>query len=185
MKKFFRRLSILTLVSFMAFASACAFGTRKVNLMYAPANVASGQGQGQEVVVNKFRDQRGDQRIGVVKNAYGMETAKVIANNDVAEWISNAVVTELQQAGVKVTRGMGQRDPVKIVLNGTITRVFCDISMKLRADIIVTLQLIKGNQTLLNQTYTGQASITAWTASAKEYGKVFNLALQYLMRKKI
>lgn len=91
----------------------CAFGTRHVNLTYPPDNKASlgtataeateAEGSGKPILFVKFSDMRGDrEKVGHVRNGFGMKTAKVVADNDVTQWVNQAILQQLKQVGFKV-----------------------------------------------------------------------------------
>src|ERR1035441_993419 len=103
--------SVLALISGPLLLGGCAFGDRRVNLTYPPANagrpqVASAATRGQDqrnVVLLAFIDQREQKdRVGEVRNGFGMHTADVLAANNVAEWVTNAMRLELERAGFTV-----------------------------------------------------------------------------------
>src|SRR6202022_2479246 len=92
----------------------CSFGNRHVTLTYPPQQApAARSGEApspvveprRRVVLVTFLDQRSKkQTIGSVHNGFGMHTADVMAENEVAPWVTNAIGTELEKAGFAVTR---------------------------------------------------------------------------------
>ena len=95
--------SVLTTCALFAaaFLSGCAFTKDYVALSYAPQPNVS-KIQGAEVVMVKIEvaDLRTvKDRVSVKKNGYGMEMAPIIATNDVAALVKNAIQTELGNRG--------------------------------------------------------------------------------------
>jgi uncharacterized lipoprotein YajG len=160
----------------------CAFGDRKVSLRYQPVVGASGGG-GRSIAVAKFTDQRAKPEVGVVRNGFGIPTAKAVAQGqDVGAWVASALATELEAAGFKVERLAGGNGGQSIVVSGTVTEAFTDIYMVLNSDIAVNVNVRRAGATKLSKTYRGHETDTAWTASSKEYEEVLTKALQKLMQ---
>jgi uncharacterized lipoprotein YajG len=100
-----------SLVAAVAFAAlgmnACALTTEKISLGYAPSSratqVAGAANAGVAVSVTDSRDVR--DRVSSKKNGYGMETAAIVANEDVAATVARAVELELRARGFRVGKG--------------------------------------------------------------------------------
>jgi len=84
-----------------AFPSGCAFTKDYVALSYAPqANVSKIQGAEAIMLKVEVADLRTvKDKVSVKKNGYGMEMAPIIATNDVAALVKNAIQTELSNRG--------------------------------------------------------------------------------------
>ena len=101
--KFLRSRVVILLIATLL--PACAFVDEHVQLEYqdlpAVSNSAANQGT---IFLSLFEDQRADKsKIGVVKNGYGMETAKVLTDDNPAVWITNTLKGNLERTGYKVS----------------------------------------------------------------------------------
>jgi hypothetical protein len=89
--------SLLALVVCLEFVSGCAFTDRHVNLAPPPTvslvTPSSAVSQNEKVVsVARPQDLRPDPTtVGNIRNGYGMVTAQVRSNSDVAMWVANSL----------------------------------------------------------------------------------------------
>jgi hypothetical protein len=184
-----RTASLLALLSAPLFFSGCAFTDRRVNLVYPPANAAGAQsasvsapGKDQRsVVLLAFIDQRQQKdRVGEVRNGFGMHTADVLAANNVAEWVTNAVKLELEKAGFAVTIRNARSDaPEDAVLSGEVIKVHCGAYFKYGGEVELAVRLEHRGRTLIQKNYLGKGSAgTNWTGTSKSYGVALSEALQ-------
>jgi hypothetical protein len=96
---------LLTAIIGSTLFSACAFTDRHVNL--APpqtipqiTSAVPSLQSGKTVSVARPQDLRPDPTtIGNIRNGYGMVTAQVRSNNDVALWVTNSLIGGLEQEG--------------------------------------------------------------------------------------
>ncbi|WP_298645378.1 YajG family lipoprotein [uncultured Tistrella sp.] len=99
---------LITVALGLLMLSACAFTEDSIPVHYtAPANLELVQGASDvtlEVVGQDGRVANRD-RISSKKNGYGMETARILAANDVVAEVANAVRTELQSLGFTIGEG--------------------------------------------------------------------------------
>ena len=109
--------------------TGCAFGTRQANLGYVPTSptMRSAPTPGLALTVVQFSDQRSEKKaVGEVRNGYGMRTAAVVPDKDIAAWITQGVQRELENAGYKVT--VSQAPPSTsgaLMLQGDVVTVYC------------------------------------------------------------
>ncbi len=112
------------------FFPACAFVDNEVQLEYQNVpGIAVGALKQGTIYLSLFEDRRIDKtKIGVIRNGYGMETAKVLTKDDPAIWVSNTLKGNLERIGYKVdtvekgfSPGQGQ-----FYLSGNITKVYSD-----------------------------------------------------------
>lgn len=180
--------SLLALVSAPLLVGGCAFGNRRVNLTYPPANAgpqvasAAALGQGQRnVVLLAFIDQRQQKdRVGEVRNGFGMHTADVVAANSVAEWVTNAMKLELERAGFTVTvLSARSNESEDAVLSGEVIKVHCGAYFKYGGEVELAVRLERRGRTLIQKNYLGKGSAgTNWSATSKSYGVALSEALQ-------
>lgn len=186
-----RRFLPLSFLAVILLLHGCAFGTRHVDLSYPPKNpertgggvahAASAPAIGAQVILLPFENRRlkGD-RIGDVLNGYGMKTAKVVAKNDVGEWISQAIVLELEKAGYEVQRMDAlKEDASNLVISGDILRVFCTAYLSYEGEVSFRVEVKKEGKELLHKTYLGEGGAGLnWAATADSYGESLSLALE-------
>lgn len=191
MNRVIRVIFFLAMVWIYAMASGCAFGDRRVTLSYPPEKGAEKSGSGvaeaaplstatgKTIYLRKFDDQRTKQEIGEVRNGWGAKTADVIAENDVRKWISEALKTELEEAGYNVITNAGGDVPsAEPELGGEILTVYCTALMSYEGEVSFFAYVTKEDKELLRKRYTGKGSAgTNWGASAKSYGQSLSMAL--------
>jgi len=189
-----RVLSLSILSAFLFLVSGCAFGTRQPTLVYPPqatsgepgvAHAASAPAPKQvKIVLKQFTDQRSDKKVvGTVRNAFGMKTAEVVPTNDVADWVTDALRSELQGAGYTVVDDAAA-DTDSAVVSGEILNVYCDMYFSYTGQVSLIAQAKRGEKELLNKHYTGEGSAgLAWAMTAESYAQSLSLALQSALNK--
>lgn len=93
---------------FAAFLSGCAFTEESIPVKYsAPSNISVVQGAKNVTINVSSADGRVSNldRVSSKKNGYGIETAKIIAANDVVSEVGQAVQSELASLGFNVGQG--------------------------------------------------------------------------------
>lgn len=124
----FRRLSAAVLAAVGLALAGCAFTKDYVSVgAAAGSSVARAAGaEGIEVSV-EVEDLRGvKDRVSSKKNGYGMETASIVARNDVVAAVGEAVRRELRARGF----GVSGRT---VVLAVDLIRFYCDFELSLSA----------------------------------------------------
>lgn len=99
--------------------SGCALTTDEIHIphhkgtnftMRLPgAEKVTVQVEGEDKRTNALKD-----RVSVKKNGYGMEMAKIISSNDIAETFSEAITSELESLGFKIGSG-GKKVKVELL----------------------------------------------------------------------
>lgn len=170
---------------------ACAFGDRMVTLSYqtetakaaaattatAAATPASTASKGTYVLIPLKDERPQKQMVGEVRNGWGMHTADVVADNDVAEWVTDGIRQELAKAGYTVV-GSAADDPAAPQIEGTVTRVFCTALFSYEADVSFFVVLRRDGKELVNRQYhgTGSAGVNM-AATSGSYKESLNKAL--------
>lgn len=100
--------NILRFITFVSLLSCigCAFGTREVLLKNSVVNSSDTTAVPRNHVVcfDGFSDEQNRRTIGLVQNGYGMHTAQVLAQNNVAEWINWVYCDNCRELYYKVNR---------------------------------------------------------------------------------
>lgn len=191
------RIQIFSMLTVVSLLSGCAFGTREVSLTYPPSVSENGIKEAQasaqsekndiKVIIAKLEDKRTvTHRIGNVRNGFGMDTADVVAKNDVRNWVDNALEWELKNAGYSVVRSESSGDNAEsaVMVSGEINQIYCDVYFTYDGKATVILKAMKNGEAVVNETYTGSGSAGMnWAATEDAYGESLANALQVVMKK--
>jgi hypothetical protein len=184
-----KKVAILIL---LASITGCAFGTRHAELSYPPSasdgvsliasahQEASVAGKSREVVVQVSDQRDSRERIGNVRNGFGMDTADVITNDDLNLWVKRALISELANAGYTIVADGGRATgDDAIALDAEILEVYCDVYISFDADVSMRVTLSGKDIQPLPRTYEGDGSVgVAWDLTAKGFAESLSLALQ-------
>lgn len=172
---------LFALCGLASLASGCAFGTRRATLGYAPIRGTFAPiTPGASLVLVQFADQRSDKRaIGEVRNGWGMRTADVVAETDVAEWVTQAVMTELEKTGYKIAKVNTLSTPTTApVLTGDILTVYCTALFSYEGEVSFFARVRNDGEEILAKRYTGKGSAGLnWAATSSGYADSLTLAL--------
>ena len=165
--------------------SACAFGTRNVNLTYGATLPASSPVPPKygRVAVAPLSDARVPSEgtgthIAKVRNGYGIPTASVLANQDPVLWVTEGVARTLVMQGFTVERVAAPSEAPDIpTVTGQVTRASGDMYMSTTANVSAQLGIVHRGTAVQTLACTGSASRVAWTASAEEFRTVFEEAM--------
>lgn len=167
--KLFRCLQWVGILFAMAFlASGCALTKDYVVLSYDPqTNVEKIKGADAVKVRVEFSDVRTvKDKVSCKKNGYGMEMAPIIARNDVAKTVKNAIETELKNRGFNLTEG-------SVLVFAELTKYYNDFktgfwSGKAVAELVMSVQVKKPDRSILySKMIAGENSHTVQLASGK------------------
>ncbi len=118
------------------------------------------------------------QIVGQVQNAYGMHTADVIADNDVAAWIATALRAELEAVGYAVTEPAEGQAADAPMLECRIATVSGTAYVTFKGRVSFFANINKDGREVLNKVYYKQVSSgTSWFASGAGYAEALSLAL--------
>lgn len=180
---------MLTAVLSLALLAGCAFGTRQPTLIYPPASETGSKAAAQaavtpvrknvQIMLKPFVDQRSDKKVvGTVRNALGMRTADVIPTNNVSDWVTQAVMTELQNHGYTAIGPGDSGDTKGKVISGDILNVFCDMYFSYTGQVSLVVRVSEDGKELLNKHYSGEGSAgLAVAMTAESYAQSLALAL--------
>lgn len=188
------RLSLLLLG--VVLAGGCAFGTRTAELTYPPAREGGGliatAGAAEAVPATRAPiavtvvDARAErERIGNVRNGFGMDTANVVTDSDVRAWVEDALVAELANAGYDVV----ETDPTGtsadgIAMRAEILTVYCDVYLTYDGDVSLMLNLENRNRDAVRTQLAGEGSVGLnFAATAASYAESLALALEDVIGK--
>jgi hypothetical protein len=160
--------------------------------MVAPSPTASQNGK--VVSVARPQDLRPDPTtVGNIRNGYGMVTAQVRSNSDVAMWVANSLIGGLEQAGYRVERAETvETAQTPIAIDIGVSRVFTEyvptfFTIDGKADVAAQVEVYKQGQRILRRVYTGKyenANFVVAT-SAGEYQELLNEAMKDFLQKAI
>ncbi len=171
------------------FTSGCAFGTRHAKVTYPPATsktnkvalISAPAGSQGEIVLEPFTDDRADKRVvGHVRNGFGMKTAEVVADNDLAEVLNQAVRSELTRAGYTLLSATDSAATQKVpAIGGSLVNLYCDAYMSYEGKASLHVRILRDGQEIFRKTYQGEGSVGMnWAATSASYGTSLSLAIQ-------
>lgn len=173
-----KRISLLLALIFAV--SGCAFGTRRPVLEYSVV-LPPAEKSNIAIKVSGFKDERlwSKEKIGDVRNGFGMRCADIIPQNNVADWVTDALKNELNNAGYILSEdGIASN-----IIDGTVLEVYADAYFNYGGRIRLNIVLRKGDKDLLNKEYSSQKNCgMQWAATAASFGKTMELTLQDVMR---
>jgi hypothetical protein len=169
---------------FYLLASGCA-GQRTVSLGYQPVGSQKAAAPIRVAVV-KFTDRRTDKTMGEIAGGFGTQTVLVLpASQDAGQWVTDAMVAELSQAGLQATQAIGAIPPsITIRITGNVLEIHARINDGIRATAKVDIIVTNSGMMVLAKQYTGQTSVKASSApSADDYRRSLESAMQDAMKK--
>lgn len=97
----------LAILSMCFLLSGCAFTRDHISLDYKPTITPEKISDAKDVrvAVDVVDARLNKEAVGCKKNGYGVETAYIVADNDVTEILRNAVISELDQRGFTISEG--------------------------------------------------------------------------------
>jgi len=161
--------------------SGCAFGTRRPTLAYsiilpaAPKNNIT-------IKVAPFKDERtwSKEKIGDVRNGYGMRCADIIPQNSEEEWLADAFKKELTNAGYIISNETN----TVATLEGTAHEIYVNAYMNYGGRLKLSIVLKKSDKVVLSKEYSAERNCgIAWASTAASYGKTLEITLQDIMKK--
>lgn len=195
MNRLARNAGIVASLLSVVLLAGCAFGTRQPTLIFPPASEPADKlaahaavppaGKNVQLVLKPFVDARSDKRVvGTVRNALGMRTADVIPTNDVSDWVTQAVATELEKNGYTVINQADQQGNTGKVVSGEILNVFCDMYFSYTGQVSLVVKVNEDGKELLNRHYAGEGSAgLAVAMTAESYAQSLALALSSALQK--
>lgn len=160
--------------------SGCAFGTRRPLLTYN--SILTSQPKNNIAIkVLPFKDERtwSKQKIGDVRNGFGVRCADIIPQNSVTEWITTALKEELTNVGYTVSDSTNAAN----IVEGEALEVYTNAYMNYGGKINIHMSLKQNGKEILSKNYSAQESCGVnWAATAKSHAKTMELTLQSLMK---
>lgn len=160
--KLFECLQLAGILFAMAFlASGCALTKDYVVLSYDPqTNVEKIKGADAVKVRVEFSDVRTiKDKVSCKKNGYGMEMAPIIAQNDAAKTVKNAIETELKNRGFNLTEG-------SVLVFAELTKYYNDFktgfwSGRAVAELVMNVQVKKPDYSIIfSKMIAGESTIS-------------------------
>ena len=153
---------------------ACAFGneTLQLPLSTPPTGVQGGEGRKIHVVA-PFEDGRSEQRCGMKKNSYNIDTADVLCSQDPLYWMAYRLTEQLQAAGFEIVPDDKSFSETTLEVGGRLEVFFSEpvihfSSVGNETDLSATLTVRTGNGLLAKRTFYvkgEESSMLVWTFS--------------------
>jgi uncharacterized lipoprotein YajG len=172
--KLFKCLQLAGIFLAMAFlASGCALTKDYVVLSYDPqVNVEKIKEADAIKVKVEISDARTmKDKVSCKKNGYGMEMAPIIARNDVAETIKNAIETELKNRGFNLTEG-------SVLVFAELTKYYNDFktgfwSGRAVAEVVMNVQVKKPDYSIIfSKIIAGESTISNLQLASGKNAKI-------------
>lgn len=173
------KISILMIIFFI---SGCAWGDRRPFLTYAPI-LTPQQKNNITLKIVTFSDKRTiKDTIGYSRNAYGMRCAKFIPQNSVTEWVTNALKSELTNAGYSIT----SQETTPNVIEGEVFDIFCDVSFAYEGSVGIKVVLTQSGKVVLDKQYSSKKNGGVnWAATETTFAKTLEMTLQDTLRQAV
>jgi len=131
---------------FGGLTAGCAFGDLTIQVPNPTDTTGYSGGNDRVVIIPPFVDKRPRSRIGMKKNGYGMDTANVLANQDISGWLGARLGNELKAAGFRVNPS--GENPTAAKIQGFTHQVFIEPVMQwttvdIEADISVLIRVTR------------------------------------------
>jgi len=186
----------LRLLMLICFLSGCATVDQKISLTYKPVDKPFGRNSG-EVFVSRVdpaslpRNTKGDWIVGALNNVHGVRQADLLSEKSVGEWISDALIQELKQAGYTASyaakvpqgpvRGVVIND-INAFMNENKGTVSADTKQELKFNVDV---IIDGAKVKTLTIAARDKKTLAMSASQEEKERIMLLSLQDAMQQVI
>lgn len=186
----------LSLLMLICFLSGCATVDQKISLTYKPVDKPFGRNTG-EVFVSRvdpaslLRNTKGDWIVGALNNVHGVKQADLLSEKSVGEWISDALIQELKQAGytasytAKVPQGSVRGvviNDINAFMNENKGTVSADTKQELKFNVDV---IIDGAKVKTLTIAARDKKTLAMSASQEEKERIMLLSLQDAMQQVI
>jgi uncharacterized lipoprotein YajG len=179
--------AIVTGIIAALLAGGCAFSPANLNVSYDSTRAKAGplsSVKPLKVEVGDFADKRPQtDRIGYMRNGFGMETAKVSTTRPAPEIVREAIIAAFNKNGHKVNGG--EKD---IVVTGAVKTFwfesqvnFWTIEFMGTVDVNVVVQDGRTGRVLLSKEYSGHHNTALLGGYHKEMADVMNAALENLI----
>ncbi|MBS0615705.1 MAG: hypothetical protein JSR58_04040 [Verrucomicrobia bacterium] len=169
--------------------AGCSPAKVRDNLSYSPV-IETQEKKQITLALETFEDKRSEGKIiGNFKDILGITLAEITTEQNIPQWITNAIKTELSNAGYSVVDA-----PLSdgYSINGNILRVFNKVRFGRDSSVVVEIALKKGQEVVFNKTYethsNGTINCTDGDKTWKEYttpSEGFKLNLQEICREVI
>jgi len=169
----------LMIIASLLLVSGCAFGTRRPYLDYQTTTPVKAQNN-ISISVDPLVDNRtwSKEKIGNVKNGYGMSCADIVPQNSVTEWIGNALKDELKNSGYNVVASGAPN-----VVSGEVNDVFCDAYFSYTGRVGFHLFVKKEGNVLLDKNYAiSKNTGVSMAATDQGYANTMKFTLQDSMK---
>ena len=190
------RLSLIVIVASQA--TGCAFGTRFVDLSYPPKNVSE-QASEAATASMRFRELPSDivlevydkrdqmERIGNIRNGYGIDTASILTEQNIAVWVHDAIDYELDRLGIAVIEVYDadfDEPPAKLVVD--VKKVYCDIYAMYDGEVALQADLVQGHDVLMSaaveeKAVSGLSFVGSGSSTGESLAQALQMAIQELL----
>jgi hypothetical protein len=169
---------VKALIALVGIAFCLTGCSAKTSLGYTSV-IEQQEKNGVEVKVGEFGDGRAEpQKIGAMKNMFGMTIVSVMTDDSVPEWVTKALAMELNQAGYSV---VDHEDGYKI--EGKVIEAFTNTAFVYEGSLSVDLSFKKGGEVVFRKIYsTDEDGGLNWMDRTVMTAKTLEINLQEICR---
>jgi len=169
--------NLFLLFTILAALTGC---TTKLSLAYEPI-LEKSETNNTQVSVNAFEDVRENVHfVGVNRNVYYMPIVKIITEDNVSEWVTNALKLEMSNAGYSIVN-----DPFipAYEVKGVLLEAFTSTYFIYHGKMQITISVQKDSKEVFAKTYlTKESGGINWFARNKSCAKTLELNLQEICK---
>ncbi len=165
------------------FVSGCCFGNRRPLLTYSPV-LAPQPKNSIALKITAFEDKRTIKDIvGSLRDVTsGFRFGKVIPQNSVTEWITDALKAELTNAGYSIS----DQENTPNVIEGEVFGVFCDAAFTYDGSIGIKVTLKRNDKVVLEKQYSAKKSrIGNYAMTGRAFAKTLEMTLQETLKQAV
>jgi len=167
------------LLALTGLASGCPY-RRSVDLAH-PEAIARAEPPAEPkgtIAIGRFRDARTaddatGQQVGQIRESYGIPIVPVDAAQDPVAWVTDALARGLMLRGYAVERiDSPQAAASRLVLDGSVVRVFADRYLTVAAEIVADVALVRDGASLWSGRCEASGSELVWFVGLDEFHSI-------------
>ena len=164
-------------ISLVCLFTSC---TQKIDLSYAPV-IEKCKKNNVNLAVNTFNDNRQKSYIGAKKNLYGISVVKLITDDDVGQWVTDALKLEMENAGYTIT---DQSNNSGYEIEGKVLEAYATSHFTYKGKMVVKVIVKQDGKEIFRKNYrTKETNGFNWFARKASCSKALTLNLQKICKR--
>lgn len=169
------RFSVLY-ISLICLLTSC---TQKINLSYESV-IEKCEKNNIDVVINSFEDNRKSARLGSIRNFYGMPIIKLVTDDNITQWVTNALKLEMENAGYMITDHCHGN---AYEIGGKLIKAYTTSYLLYHGRMMIEVIVKKGEEEIFRKTYmTKENNGINWLSSGYSCSKTLTINLQKIFK---